>query len=136
MTAKENLLIVQEYMKEHNPALVDEDAVLIDHSQPDPIRGPDGIGAHMYEMYQVVFPGARAEFTRISPGEDAVTLEFTFSGKNDGPFMGSPATGREVSVPMCAVYAITNGKIAEISLYYDSATIDRQLGRETSGTRV
>ena len=122
----------------HTPALVDEDAVLIDHSQPEPITGPDAIGAMLYEMYHVAFPGAEATVTRISAAENAVTLEFTFSGRNDGPFMGAPATGRKVSVPMCAVYDVNDGKIAQIDLYYDSATLTRQLGLvpSTADTRA
>lgn len=128
MTAENNFRIIEEYLAEHDPSLVDEDAVLIDQSQPDPIKGPDAIAAMLYDMYHVAFPGAEATITRISSAEDAVTLEFTFSGRNDGPFMGRPATGREVSIPMCAVYEMAQLKIVQIRLYYDSATMARQLG--------
>jgi steroid delta-isomerase-like uncharacterized protein len=128
MSAETNLELVKEYLAEHNPALVAEEAAFIDQCMPTSVTGPDAIGALLYEMYHVSFPGAEAVSTRLDAGERSVTLEFTFTGKNDGPFLGSPGTGRRVSVPMCAVYQVADGQIVEIRLYYDSATLTCQLG--------
>lgn len=128
MSAEVNLRVVLDYLAEHNPDLVAEDAVFIDHSLPAPVVGPDAIGALLYEMYHVAFPGAAGVDRRVHACDQVVTLEFTFTGRNDGPFMGSPGTGHQVSVPMCAVYELAHGKITEIRLYYDSATLMSQLG--------
>ena len=126
-TADRNLQIVGAYLDEHSPQHISQEAYLRDWSQPDPIEGVDAIAGMLYEMYHVAFPGAEAAVRSISAGAAAVTLEFTFKGTNDGPFMGRPPTGRAVEVPMCAVYAMADDAIGSIHVYYDSATMERQL---------
>jgi len=58
----------------------------------------------------------------------AIVLAFTFRGRHDGAFLGIPATGKEVAVPMILLCHTTNQQIQRIACYYDAGTILRQLG--------
>jgi predicted ester cyclase len=43
--------------------------------------------------------------------------------------MPQPFTGRDVEVPMLGIYEVADGKIQRARLYYDMATLMRQLGQ-------
>ena len=44
-------------------------------------------------------------------------LELVFSGPHTGDFIGIPATGREVRVPYCAYYELTDDGISSVRVY-------------------
>src|SRR6478609_6451364 len=44
-------------------------------------------------------------------------LELVFSGPHIGDFIGIPATGREVRVPYCAYYELTDDGISAVRVY-------------------
>jgi steroid delta-isomerase-like uncharacterized protein len=123
-----NIETVMAYLDDHSPEFVADDAYLRDWSQPEPIEGVDAIADFLYDMYHVAFSDAAAKPRAISASADSVTLEFTFTGRNDGPFVGMSPTGRSVDVPMCVVYRLEDNRIRSIHVYYDSATMARQLG--------
>jgi hypothetical protein len=61
--------------------------------------------------------------------DESVILEVTLSGTHTGTWRGLPGTGREVEFPVCSVFAFDDhGKIAGERIYYDRATVLRQLG--------
>lgn len=61
--------------------------------------------------------------------DDAVILEVVLTGTHTGPWRGLPATGRTLRLPLCAIYTFDeNGKLAGERIYYDRATVLRQLG--------
>ena len=61
--------------------------------------------------------------------EDAVVLEVLISGTQAGSWRGLPATGRRVQFPLCAIYRFDpSGKLASETIYYDRATVLRQVG--------
>ena len=46
-----------------------------------------------------------------------------------GTWRGLPATGRQVSFPLCGVYTFdTDNRLAGEKIYYDRATVLQQLG--------
>jgi steroid delta-isomerase-like uncharacterized protein len=61
--------------------------------------------------------------------DDYVLLEVLIRGTHLGPWRGLPATGRRVEVPLCGVYTFdSNDRLAGERIYYDRATVLRQLG--------
>lgn len=129
MSTQETLQIIQAYFQSHDPmSFFSEDAEFHDMSQPEPFRGREAIGAALRMFYQEAFSDARAEPRSVLPGEDSVVAEFVFHGQNTGSLMGAPPTDKTVAVPMIAVYEVERGKIQRARLYYDSATMARQLG--------
>lgn len=123
-----NVELIQEYLSDHDPEYVADTAVFRDMPTGEVVVGPDAIGARLYELYHVAFPGAVAADPRLHAANESAVLEFTFTGKNTGPFAGLGPTDRSVSVPMCVVYDIADQRIAGIRVYYDSATMMSQLG--------
>src|SRR5262249_56212972 len=72
---------------------------------------------------------------------EAVILEVVISGTHRGGWRGLPATGRSVEFQLCGIFTFgSEGKIAAERIYYDRATVLRQLGvfREptTLGSRI
>lgn len=122
---------VERYVIDHDPSFIADDAVMYDHGTGEAIIGADAVGSRIYELYNVFFPGAHADVKTMIVGDDAVSLEITFRGRNDGPFLGHPPTGRDVEVPMCIVYRIDDDKIATIDVYWNLPTMLQQLGMST-----
>jgi steroid delta-isomerase-like uncharacterized protein len=59
----------------------------------------------------------------------AVVLEVRLTGTHTGAWRGLPATGRRFDVPLCAVFTFdVDGRLEGERIYYDRATIFRQLG--------
>lgn len=54
--------------------------------------------------------------------------EFTGSGTHDGDFMGIPASGRKVSMPVCMVIEVRDGKVHTEREYMDMAHMMQQIG--------
>jgi hypothetical protein len=58
-----------------------------------------------------------------------VILEVRISGTHTGPWRGLPATGRRLDFPLCGLFTFdAEGRLAGERIYYDRATILRQLG--------
>ena len=61
--------------------------------------------------------------------ENNVVLEVLIRGTHLGLWRGLPATGQRVEVPLCAIYTFDDGdRLAGERIYYDRATVLRQLG--------
>jgi steroid delta-isomerase-like uncharacterized protein len=61
--------------------------------------------------------------------DDAILVEVMIHGTQLGSWRGLPPTGRRVEVPLCGVYTFDNeGRLAGEKIYYDRATVLRQLG--------
>ena len=61
-------------------------------------------------------------------GRDAVAWEWTFTGTNTGTWGGVPATGQHIQLKGFSLMRLREGRIAQISSYYDTGTLNRQLG--------
>ena len=128
MSAQENIHIVQAYLSGHQPQFMAEDATFRDFSQDEPLRGREAIGAMLDMMYRTAFSEARAESRSLVADSERVVLEFTFHGVQTGDLIGIAPSGKRVEVPMCAVYDVAGGAIRHGRLYYDAATMAKQLG--------
>jgi steroid delta-isomerase-like uncharacterized protein len=82
-----------------------------------------------YEQLLRAMPGLHIDIHRRHVGEDAVVLEVIIRGRHLGAWRGLPATGRQIDFPLCGVYTFDKGnRIAGEKIYYDRATVLRQLG--------
>ena len=78
------------------------------------------------------FPDAQVEVTNQVAAPDGVATEFTGRGTHTGP-LGTPTgalppTGRAVEIPGAEVWHVRAGQLARLHLYFDTATLLRQLG--------
>jgi steroid delta-isomerase-like uncharacterized protein len=89
--------------------------------------GAEGIQLY-YEGLMRALPDLHIDVKRRHVTDDAVTLEVEISGTHLGPWRGLPATGRRVRFPLCAIYTFDGDKLAGERIYYDRATVFRQVG--------
>ena len=61
-------------------------------------------------------------------GRDSVAWEWTFTGTHTGTWGSVAATRQQLQLKGVSVMRLRNGRVAEVSSYYDSLTLNRQLG--------
>jgi steroid delta-isomerase-like uncharacterized protein len=61
-------------------------------------------------------------------GDEAVAWEWTFTGTNTGTWGGIPATKQHIQLKGFSLMRLRNGRIVALSSYYDTGTLNRQLG--------
>ncbi len=133
MSLEENKAIVLRFVDEvqcqHNLAALDElvSADFVDHSDLSNLRGPEG-ARQFFTMMFSAFPDMRFNVRQqIAEGDKVLTYK-TFHGTHQGPFMGIPATGREVSIDGMDILTVTGGKITEHWTVSDMLGMLQQLG--------
>jgi steroid delta-isomerase-like uncharacterized protein len=62
----------------------------------------------------------------VSP--DAIAWEWTFTGTHTGTWGGIPATNQQINLKGFSLMRLRNGKIVQMASYYDTGTLNRQLG--------
>ncbi|MGI8652869.1 MAG: ester cyclase [Geodermatophilaceae bacterium] len=81
-----------------------------------------------YRQSRAAFPDQRNEIHAMHHAEDAIIVEFDLLGTHLGPLRGMPPTGRTFRTRMCAFFLFEGDRIAVERIYFDSATMLRQLG--------
>jgi steroid delta-isomerase-like uncharacterized protein len=61
-------------------------------------------------------------------GKDAVAWEWTFTGTNTGTWGGVPATNQKIQLKGFSLMRLRGNRIVQVSSYYDTGTLNRQLG--------
>lgn len=74
------------------------------------------------------FPDMKVRVERWIVDGDTVVTEEVMEGTHQGDFAGLSPTGRRVSLPMCHVTRVVDGRIVQRTAYHDTAGILRQLG--------
>jgi steroid delta-isomerase-like uncharacterized protein len=74
------------------------------------------------------FPDFLVEPARIHHADDAVIGEGRVTGTHRGPFGGIPPTGRRIDYPAVAIFEFEEDRLVCEKLYFDNATVLRQLG--------
>jgi steroid delta-isomerase-like uncharacterized protein len=123
--------VIEAYAHSHDVKHFAEDAVFTQMALPQPFTGRDAIAGMLRLFYEDAFSDAKGELRNVAADTEGGLgfIEFTFRGRHTGALAGIPPTGRDVEVPMLGVYEIANGKIQRARLYYDMATLSRQLGQ-------
>ena len=80
-----------------------------------------------FRVSRTAFPDQRNELISLRHADDAVIVEFWLLGTHRGPLMGLAPTGREFRCRMTAFFVFEGPGIACERVYFDSATILRQL---------
>ena len=83
-----------------------------------------------YRTTRTAFPDQRHEDVRVHVADDAVITEFDLLGTNLGEFYTLPPTGKAFRVPVIAVFFFDGDRITNERVYFDSASLLRQIGRD------
>jgi steroid delta-isomerase-like uncharacterized protein len=81
-----------------------------------------------YAASRAAFPDQRNRVHALHHTADGVLVEFDLMGTHRGPLAGIPPTGREFTCRMAALFLFDGDRIICERVYFDSATILRQLG--------
>ena len=128
MSVQESVQVIQTYFQNHDSQYLAENVELYDMTAAQPLRGRQAVGGFLHMFYHETFSDASAEVRNVVAADNGVVIEFVFHGKNTGSLGGAPPTGKVVAVPMCASYSVAQSQIQLVRLYYDTATMGRQLG--------
>jgi steroid delta-isomerase-like uncharacterized protein len=91
------------------------------------IDGPEAVAAY-YEETRAAFPDQRNRVISLHHADDSVVMELELTGTHQGSFRGLPATGRSFSCRMAAIFDFEDDRLVSERVYFDQATILRQLG--------
>src|SRR5215213_8850448 len=89
--------------------------------------GPEEVAAYFDET-RTAFPDQRNELLALHHSDDAVIVEANLYGTHEGPFRGLPPTGRKFEMRFCAIFVFDDDRLVCERVYFDSATVLRQLG--------
>jgi steroid delta-isomerase-like uncharacterized protein len=90
--------------------------------------GRDAVRAYYEELLRAM-PDLRIDVKQRHATETAVVVEVVISGHHLGAWRGLPPTGRHVQFPLCGIYTFDDeDRLAGEKIYYDRATVLRQLG--------
>jgi steroid delta-isomerase-like uncharacterized protein len=125
--------IVREHMESENKHDFDTTMKTFGHPRyeliaTDEVHDGEAAVAAYYEETRAAFPDQRNEVIAIHQADDAVVVEFDLLGTHDGPFRGLPPTGRSFRCRMVALFLFEADRLVCERVYFDSATIQRQLG--------
>ena len=95
------------------------------------LRGQDG-ARQFSTMWATAFPDGRVTVDNVVAEGDRVAVEYTGRGTQTGPLDGPagtvPATGRSVTLQLCDVWELREGKAQTLRTYFDTASLLTQLG--------
>lgn len=107
--------------------IVAEDAVAYDPTQPEPVRGPEGI-KELITMYRSAFPDLSFEVQETVTDGEWVAVRWTSTGTHEGELMGIEPTGKKTAVEGIELDRIEDGKIVESRVSWDALGLLQQLG--------
>ena len=83
-----------------------------------------------YRTTRTAFPDQRHGGVVFHVGDDdTITAEFELLGTNTGEFYGLPPTGKAFRVPIVAIFSFEGEKIVSERIWFDAASLVRQIGR-------
>ena len=125
--------IVVEHMESENRHEFDITLGTFDHPRyeligtGDTYDGPREV-ARYFEETRTAFPDQRNELIAMHHSDDAVIVEANLYGTHRGPFRGLPPTGKKFEMRFCAIFVFEDDRLVCERVYFDSATVLRQLG--------
>jgi len=129
---KEREAVVRRHMEAEN--VHEFDTVIETFSHPryeiiptDQIHDGEAAVRAYFRESRSAFPDQRNELISLRHSDDAVVAEFWLLGTHRGPIMGFEPTGKEFRCRMVALFLFEGAKIVCERVYFDSATILRQL---------
>jgi carboxymethylenebutenolidase len=89
-------------------------------------KGPEQVRKFYADLFEGV-PDANFELVNSFVGEEGAVAESILRGAQHGFWLGVPPTGREIALPMSIVVPMMHSQILGERLYFDLATLARQL---------
>ena len=138
LTAQDNATIVRSLYNAFNArdytkmlALVTNDVKWTNVAFDTHFTGHKGYREFL-DNWTIAMPDCKVEIVHVVGGEEWSVVEFIGRGTHTGPLTGPqgtiPATQKKVDLKCCEVLRIKDGLVTEARVYFDGATMMRQLG--------
>ena len=138
LTAQDNATIVRNHFDAFNRrdidkglALVTKDVKWMNIPFNLNFTGHSGY-REFHDNWTTAMPDCKVEILNIVAGEEWTAVEFVGRGTHTGPLVGPqgtiPATQKKLELRVCELLRINDGQISESHVYFDAATMLRQLG--------
>jgi len=106
---------------------IDENAVYILTGTGQVASGREEIVQFLHDLYHVTFEAqAYVKNTVIEDGKACFEAEFV--GKQLSEFAGIAPTNKEVRIPFCVVYDLTNERITQARIYFEPEVLRQRSG--------
>jgi steroid delta-isomerase-like uncharacterized protein len=128
--------IVREHMASENVHDFATTMATFDHPRYEIVAtgdiydGEAAVDAYFRET-RAAFPDQRNEPIALHHAADAAIAEFDLKGTHRGPLRGMAPTGREFTCRCAAFFLFEDDRLVCERVYFDSATILRQLAGES-----
>jgi steroid delta-isomerase-like uncharacterized protein len=125
--------VIREHMESENRLDFDATIATFDHPRYELIAtgqvfdGEEQVRQY-YAASRAAFPDQRNEIHTLRHADDAVVVEFDLLGTHLGTFVGFDPTGRTFRCRMAAIFEFDGDRIVCERIYFDAATLLRQLG--------
>jgi steroid delta-isomerase-like uncharacterized protein len=86
------------------------------------------VALQVAQTYTAAFPDLRIDIKQIHVAGNVAVAEFIASGTHNGELMGISPTGKSVTMPVCNVLEVRDGRIYREREYFDQMTMLAQLG--------
>ena len=103
------------------------DDVFFHDVSTDPCHGKQEMREFM-QVFYTGFPDLRIEIGHVIASDHLVVAEYELLGTHTGPFLGHQPSGRAFRIPAVSIYAHDGRLFTRETVYYDSASLFRQLG--------
>ncbi len=106
---------------------VDEAYIAESDTLPAPMRGREEYRQFL-QMFYTAFPDTHYEIEQMISSENYVVTRLHITGTHRGEFLGKAPTNRRFEIHLCYFDQVKNGKVVRAWIYWDTATMQRQLG--------
>ncbi len=122
---EETRQVIERYLHGHDTSALADNAVFEVMASGQKANGRVAIEQLMDYFYANAFT---AEFTpkSLTVGDGKAVLEADFHGKQNLEFVGIQPAGKEVHVPLCVCYDVSDGKITYARIYFETDAIRMQ----------
>lgn len=133
MSLQENKALVRRFVEEvqnqHNLAALDVlySPDFVDHSGITNPPNREG-SKQFFTVLFAAFPDMRFTIRQQLAEGDKVMTHKTFQGTHQGPFMGIPATGKQVAFDVIDIFTVANGNLTDHWAVADLLGLMQQLG--------
>jgi predicted ester cyclase len=87
------------------------DDVVFGGVTPEPLDKAGTVVFH--ETFYGAFPGAQAEVLDLVEAGDRLAVRLVISGRHEGPFLGVPASGKDMRLAITTILTMRDGKCVE-----------------------
>src|SRR3954470_24777214 len=130
--SERRVALVREHMESENRHEFDVTLATFDHPRYEIVPtgeghdGPDEVSRYFAET-RAAFPDQRNELIALHHTDDAVIAEFMLLGTHRGELRGIAPTGRSFECRCVALFLFEDDRLVCERVYFDAATIARQL---------